>query len=67
LIWLATETKGSCCEHGNEPSGNIKGGELLDWSESSSFSKTLPRGVSYLVSKSFSQSVSQSISQSFSQ
>jgi hypothetical protein len=22
--------KGSCCEHGNEPSGFIKGGEFLD-------------------------------------
>jgi hypothetical protein len=20
-----------CCEHGNEPSGSIKGGEFLDW------------------------------------
>jgi hypothetical protein len=20
-----------CCEHGNEPSGCLKGGELLDW------------------------------------
>jgi len=20
-----------CCEHGNEPSGSVKGGELLDW------------------------------------
>ena len=30
LIWLTVETQGSCCEHGNEPSVNIKGGELLD-------------------------------------
>jgi hypothetical protein len=35
LIWLRTETGGTCthagsCEHGNEPSGSIKDREFLD-------------------------------------
>jgi hypothetical protein len=30
FIWLRTGTGGDCCEHGNEPSGSIKGAEFLD-------------------------------------
>jgi hypothetical protein len=27
----ASGSVAGCCEHGNEPSGSIKGGEFLDW------------------------------------
>jgi hypothetical protein len=30
LIWLRIGTGDSLCEHGNEPSGSIKGGEFID-------------------------------------
>jgi hypothetical protein len=30
FIWLSKQTSGGSCEHGNEPSGYIKGRELLD-------------------------------------
>jgi hypothetical protein len=30
FIWLRIGTSGGLCEHGNESSGSIKGGELLD-------------------------------------
>jgi len=30
FIWLKKEPLAGSCEHGNEHSGSIKGGELLD-------------------------------------
>jgi hypothetical protein len=30
FIWLSKEFSGGLCEHSNEPSGFIKGGEFLD-------------------------------------
>jgi len=30
FIWFRTGTSGGSCEHGNEPSGAIRGGEFLD-------------------------------------
>jgi hypothetical protein len=30
MLYRASELAGSC-EHNNEPSGSIKGGELVDW------------------------------------
>jgi hypothetical protein len=30
FIWLRIVTVVRCCEHGNEPSDSIKGGEFLD-------------------------------------
>jgi hypothetical protein len=30
FIWLKTGTLAGCCEHGNETSGSLKGGEFLD-------------------------------------
>jgi len=39
-----------CCEHGNKPSGSIKGGKLLDWfSEYYLLKRTLLCGFNYLV------------------
>jgi hypothetical protein len=29
-IWLRIGSSGGLCEHGDEPSGSIKGGEFLD-------------------------------------
>jgi hypothetical protein len=29
FIWLGIHSNGGCCEHGNEPSVSIKGGECL--------------------------------------
>jgi len=29
-MWLRIGPMAGCCEHGNEPSGSIKGGEFLD-------------------------------------
>jgi hypothetical protein len=38
------------CEHGNEPSGSIKGGNVLISSVTISFSRmTLLNGISYLL------------------
>jgi hypothetical protein len=31
LVLLRIRTGGGFCEHGNEPSGSIKGGEFLDY------------------------------------
>jgi hypothetical protein len=30
FIWPRIGTIGGCCEHDNEPSGSIKGGEFID-------------------------------------
>jgi hypothetical protein len=30
FMWLRRELVAGCCEHGNEPSCSIKGGEFLD-------------------------------------
>jgi hypothetical protein len=30
FIWLRIGTSGRSCEHDNEPSGSIKGGEFVD-------------------------------------
>jgi hypothetical protein len=38
--------EGSSCEHGNEPSGSIKGGELLDWLSDCQLLRILLCGVS---------------------
>jgi hypothetical protein len=46
-IWLRTGTGGGYCEHGNEPSGSIKGGNFLTSWETASFSRrTLLHGLS---------------------
>jgi hypothetical protein len=37
------------CEHSNERSGSIKGGEFLDYLSDSVFRRTLLHVVSYLV------------------
>jgi hypothetical protein len=29
-IWVRRATVAGCCEHGNEPSGSINGGEFID-------------------------------------
>jgi hypothetical protein len=31
FIWIGTGPSGGSCEHGNEPSGSIKGGEFCDY------------------------------------